>query len=88
MGIEQVPSTYAFICDVCGKRVIEDFKRWTEPEYTDAPEGWCYVELNMHGVDKAGDGYKSAGREEILCCPDHAPGMVNAIHKEWKQNEN
>lgn len=66
MTITPLPRQYLFTCSFCPKQEHHDSGIFSEP-----PKGWMTAVINYNEVDD-GKGFKSQGREQIICCPEHA----------------
>lgn len=76
MGMKELPKQYSFACDLCGCEHIGA----GDAAFKSVPDGWSTARLHHAHVDI--DGYKRAGTEEFLLCPDHAAKLCKFLDSE------
>jgi hypothetical protein len=82
MTVREIPKSYEYICDVCGKNYIQEN---AGGHYTDSrPPHWARLVFKQAREDFQGNECADASVELLMCreCRDKAANAINAVKEE------
>lgn len=78
MGIREIPKSYEYTCDGCGKPHLQEN---ASGHYTDSrPPHWARLKLARHAYDGGDIAVGDASIERLLCssCAEKVASAINA----------